>query len=94
MKEQNYKKQGKSFLIFGVGLLIVFVVFTILIQAVDVKPIGVNGTNIGFSTLNTWFHSLTGVNWSLYNITDWLGLVPVFICMAFAGTQTPLVGPL
>ena len=41
MKEQNYKKQGKSFLIFGVGLLIVFVVFTILIQAVDVKPLGV-----------------------------------------------------
>lgn len=85
MKEQNYKKQGKSFFIFGVGLLIVFVVFTILIQAVDVKPIGVNGTNIGFSALNTWFHSLTGVNWALYNITDWLGLVPVFICMAFGG---------
>ena len=85
MKEQNYKKRGKSFLIFGVGLLIVFVVFTILIQAVDVKPLGVNGTNIGFSTFNTWFHSLTGVNWALYNITDWLGLVPVFICMAFGG---------
>ena len=85
MKEQKYKKQGKSFLIFGVGLLIVFVVFTILIQAVDVKPLGVNGTNIGFSTLNTWFHSLTGVNWALYNSTDWLGLVPVFICMAFGG---------
>lgn len=85
MKEQKYKKQGKSFLIFGVGLLIVFEVFTILIQAVDVKPLGVNGTNIGFSTFNTWFHSLTGVNWALYNITDWLGLVPVFICMAFGG---------
>lgn len=85
MKEQNYKKRGKSFLIFGVGLLIIFVVFTILIQAVDVKPLGVNGTNIGFSALNTWFHSLTGVNWALYNITDWLGLVPVFICMAFGG---------
>lgn len=85
MKEQNYKKQGKSFLIFGVGLLIVFVVFTILIQAIDVKPLGVNGTQIGFATLNTWFHSLTGVNWALYNITDWLGLVPVFICMAFGG---------
>lgn len=85
MKEQNYKNQGKSFLIFGVGLLIIFVVFTILIQAVDVKPLGVNGTNIGFATLNTWFHSLTGVNWALYNITDWLGLVPVFICMVFGG---------
>ena len=83
MKEQNYKKRGKSFLIFGVWVLILFAIFTILIQIVDVKPLGVNGTNIGFSTFNTWFHSLTGVNWSLYNITDWLGLVPVFCCMFF-----------
>ena len=83
MKEQNYKKRGKSFLVFGVGLLIAFFVFTILIQTIDVKPLGVNGTQIGFATLNTRFHSLTGVNWSLYNITDWLGLVPVFCCMFF-----------
>lgn len=28
-------------------------------------------------------HTLTGVHFSLYNITDWLGLVPLFVCMGF-----------
>ena len=60
-----------------------FILWTILIQTVDVKSVGVNGTDIGFSKINCWFHSLTGVNMTLYNITDWLGLVPVFICMLF-----------
>lgn len=25
----------------------------------------------------------TGVHFELYNITDWLGLVPLFVCMGF-----------
>jgi undecaprenyl-diphosphatase len=45
--------------------------------------VGVNKTTIGFATINTWFHNLTKVNMTLYNITDWAGLVPVFICMVF-----------
>lgn len=57
--------------------------WTLAVVSVDVKPVGVNGTSVGFATLNTWFHNLTGVNMTLYNITDWLGLVPVFICTVF-----------
>jgi len=30
-----------------------------------------------------WFHQLTGVNMTIYTITDWLGLVPIFICLCF-----------
>lgn len=60
-----------------------FVCWTLLIMNVDVKPIGVNGTNIGFATINSWFHRLTGVHMVFYYITDWLGLVPIFICMSF-----------
>ena len=60
-----------------------FIIWTILIQTVDVQPVGVNGTNIGFAAFNSWFHNLTGTNMTLYTITDWLGLVPVFICMIF-----------
>jgi undecaprenyl-diphosphatase len=43
----------------------------------------VKGTSVGFAVVNGWFHELTGVNMELYNITDWLGLVPVLICMIF-----------
>ena len=56
-------------------------------MTLDVRPVGQNGTNIGFATFNTGFHALTGANMTLYTITDWLGLVPVFICMIFGGVE-------
>lgn len=60
-----------------------FVLWTLMIQTVDVQNIGLNGTTVGFATFNSWFHRLTGVHMTLYNITDWLGLVPIFVCMVF-----------
>ena len=60
-----------------------FVIWTMLIQTVDVRPVGQNGTNIGFSEMNSAFHRLTGVHMLIYNVTDWLGLVPVAVCMVF-----------
>ena len=79
------KKNGKSVLLMGSILLVGFVIWTALIQMVDVQSIGQNGTKVGFATLNGWFHKLTGVHMTIYIITDWLGLVPIVICMIFAG---------
>ena len=77
-------KTNKNKLFFtGFAFIIAFVVWTTLIQVVDVQPIGVNNTNVGLATINRWFHSLTGVNMTLYTVTDWLGLVPIFVCMLF-----------
>ena len=78
------KKNEKKTLAGGICLLASFAVWTLLIQVVDVQPAGVNGSGIGFAGLNTRFHQLTGVHMGLYTITDWLGLVPVFVCMVFA----------
>lgn len=69
----------------GVLLIVAFIIWTVLIQFVDVRPLGQNGTDIGFAGFNCWFHELTGVHMNLYIITDWLGLVPIFVCMGFAG---------
>ena len=77
-------KRIKRNLALSICLLISFVFWTIAVSFVDVQPIGPNGSSVGFSTINEFFHNLTGVNFDLYIITDWLGLVPVFICMAFA----------
>ena len=79
------KENGKRLL--GIGSILVagFAIWTLLIQRVDVQPLGVNGTNIGFATINCWFHQLTGVHMEIYTITDWLGLVPIFVCFIFAG---------
>lgn len=73
----------KKNMITGLGLLAAFAVWTILIRFVDVKAVGPVGTAVGFASLNTWFHQLTGVRMPLYTITDWLGLVPVIICICF-----------
>ena len=68
----------------GILLLVGFAVWTFLIQEVDVQPIGPNESTVGFAALNGWFHQLTGVHWMLYTLTDWLGLVPIFVCLIFA----------
>ena len=68
------RRERKGF-ISGAALILAFIVWTVLIQTVDVRPVGVNGTNIGFAAVNTWFHRLTGVHMGLYTVTDWLGLV-------------------
>lgn len=77
------EKELKKNFCFSLIFINLFCLFTALIQTIDVKQIGINKTNVGFATLNSWFHSLTGVNMTLYNITDWLGLVPIFVCMIF-----------
>lgn len=83
MKQKEMKQSGKKLLILGIGLLIAFILWTTLILFVDVQPLGQNGTDIGFAALNIWFHNLTGVHMFIYSITDWLGLVPIFVCMLF-----------
>ena len=70
-------------LLTGAGVIGAFVIWTVLIQWVDVQAVGQNGTKIGFAAFNVWFHQLTGVHMTLYTITDWLGLVPIFICLCF-----------
>lgn len=66
------------------GLLFAFALWTVAVLFVDVAAIGPRGSVVGFATLNAWFHRLTGVHMTLYTITDWLGLVPVAVCVAFA----------
>lgn len=67
------------------GVLALFGLWTVAVCRVDVAPIGPDGSKVGFSAINGWFHRLTGVHMCLYTITDWLGLVPVAVCLAFAG---------
>ena len=78
MKEIRRKE-----LLAGIMLLAAFALWTVLIRHIDVQNAGPNGTEIGFATINVWFHQLTGVHMLIYTITDWLGLVPIIICMCF-----------
>jgi undecaprenyl-diphosphatase len=73
----------KSKIIVGCILLAVFVLWTAAVCIVDVQPIGPNDSGVGFATINGYVHDLTGVNLDLYNLTDWLSLIPVAVVMGF-----------
>ena len=75
-------KNRKSFGV-SIILLLAFMLWTIVVCTVDVQPIGPQGSSVGLASMNRIVHRLTGVNLSLYNITDWLGLVPAGICAGF-----------
>ena len=80
MKEMTEQRRDR---VTGTVLIAAFALWTALVQIVDVRPVGQNGTDIGFATFNTWFHGLTGVHMGIYTATDWLGLVPVAVCLGF-----------
>lgn len=79
------KQKGQKLLIIGVFALAVFLLWTLLIQTVDVRPVGQEGTEIGFAALNTRFHELTGVHMSIYHATDLLELLAIAVCVFFGG---------
>ena len=78
------RKNNQKTLYAAICILVMFVLWTIAIQFVDIKAIGPQNSSVGFATLNQFVHNLTGVNMSLYTITDWLGLVPLGFAMGFA----------
>ena len=76
--------KARKLLWMALGFLMAFVLWTLVLGAVDVQPIGPNGTQVGFATINGYVHRMTGVNMAIYTVTDWLGLVPVAIGFGFA----------
>ena len=78
------KKENKKNFFIAVFLLITFVLWTVSVRFIDVGTIGPRNSAVGFSTINKFVHSLTGVNMSLYTVTDWMGLVPIFFAFGFA----------
>jgi len=78
------KKRNNITLWMALGLLAAFALWTAAISVIDVQPVGPNGSQVGFAAANVAFHDATGVHMALYTITDWLGLVPVFLGMGFA----------
>lgn len=61
-----------------------FIAWTLAVCFIDVRAIGPKDSSVGFATFNQFVHNLTGVHMTLYVITDWLGLVPIAVCLYFA----------
>lgn len=78
MKKENRKKFSAGFC-----LLLAFTLWTAAVCFVDVRPIGPQGSSVGFAGINEFFHDLTGVNMDLYAVTDWLSLIPIGFMLGF-----------
>lgn len=70
-------------LIISLVSLASFTLWTVLALLVDVKAIGPENSEVGFASFNIFVHSLTGVNMTLYEITDWLGILVIGIAAGF-----------
>jgi len=78
------RNQKAKHLFIAVCSLAAFFLWTISLCFIDVQVIGPRESTVGFAALNQFIHQLTGVHMTLYTITDWLGLVPVFFALGFA----------
>lgn len=64
--------------------VILFILFTVLIQTVDVHTIGPKSSSVGFATINGIVHEFLGVHRLWYSITYWLGFIPLSTAGIFA----------
>lgn len=86
MEKINSKSQRrqKTQLVIGIVLIAVFIVYTVSLKFVDVLPIGPNDSCVAYASINKAVHELFGVHMTLYNITDWAGVVAIAIAFGFA----------
>ncbi len=77
-------KRTKMQFISGASLFVLFVLYTISLKLVDVRPIGPNGSYVAYAGINKAIHAIFKVNFMLYNITDWAGVVAIFVAFGFA----------
>ena len=76
------KKKNNLTLILIITFLIT-ITYTILVKIVDVAAIGPNTTEVGFSTINGFFHNLTGYNDFWYKLSKYLGIIPFLIVFCY-----------
>ena len=82
-EEGKMKKKNQRSLWIMLVALFMFVAWTLALTKVDLQPVGPEGTVVGFATINSAFHEWTGVHMWLYEMTDWLGLVPIIVVLGF-----------
>lgn len=78
------KIKTKNTILKSIGLFVLFAVLIIMLKTVDVRPIGPQNSSVGLACINENVFQLFGVNLNWYYITDWLGLVAIFVALGFA----------
>lgn len=74
----------KKSIIPALAMLVVFILFTVSLKFVDLKPIGPEGSVVGYSSLNGWFFDFIGENVLFDKISDILAVVSIAIGLGYA----------
>lgn len=77
-------KIAKKQLGIAIGLLIVFILYTICLINIDVQKIGPHYSKVGFATLNQSLFNKIGTNAFWYQVTEVLGIFPLMMVGYFA----------
>lgn len=77
-------KKTRKYLCIALSSLAAFVLWTVALCYIDINAIGPDGSSVGFSSFNGFVRDLIGSDMTLYVITDWLGLIPLFFAFGFA----------
>lgn len=62
---------------------VAFIIYTVLVKFVDVKPIGPNESKVGFAAMNKWFMKLVGENKFFYKISEVLGIIILLLVLIY-----------
>ena len=74
----------KRNLIIAIFLTVLSIIYTLCVKFIDVKKIGPNNSNVGFSTINNCFKKMIGSNMNLYKLTEILGYIAILIACTYA----------
>lgn len=62
----------------SLGLILVFILFTVGLKTVDVEPIGPMDSEVGFAAVNVLLKNNVHESTYWFDLTEWIGMVAVF----------------
>lgn len=79
----NMKMDKKKMILAGL-LFLLFLLFTVLVDRFDVKPIGPEGSLVGFAGINRYILEIVGMHPFWNTVTNLCGIVSVLVALLFA----------
>lgn len=83
-RRKEMKRRDKRYFMAAAVQFLIFVLFTLAVKTVDVRPIGPQRSEVGFASLNGFVFGLLGESRLWYEITDWMGIAAVLTASGFA----------
>ena len=78
------RKPSNHYLRLSAAWLTAFALFTLLVSRVDIRPIGPEGSSVGFATINGFVFRLLGTRPIWYTVTEWIAATAIVLALVIA----------